>query len=117
MKVVFKILDAVPLHTDVRVVSVDLEPDLARWLHAVGLETGSTVRILRRAALGGPLHVKSSTGGEFALHRSLARAIQVTRDQDGLARASRASEARAVATREDREIDLTDLVSDAQRTA
>lgn len=71
------VLDAVPLQTDARVTAVELEPEFARWLAAVGLEEGAIVRVLRRAVFGGPLHIKSSTGAEFAIHRSLARSIRV----------------------------------------
>jgi len=77
LKVVFTFLDSVPLATDVRVTSVELEPRFVQWLAAIGLEEGSTVRILRRAILGGPLHVRTTAGAELAIHRSLARAIRV----------------------------------------
>lgn len=74
---VFTFLDGVPLGTDVRVTGVDLEPALVRWLQAIGLEEGTTVRVLRRAIWGGPLHVRTSNGGELAIHRALARAIRI----------------------------------------
>jgi ferrous iron transport protein A len=72
-------LDAVDLHTPVRVVSLALEEDLLAWLRAVGIAEGDELTVLRRAVFGGPLHVRTGAGGEFALHRSLARAIVIRR--------------------------------------
>lgn len=66
--------------------AIDLEPDEAAWLRAVGIDEGTHVTLLRRAALGGPLHVRTGSGGEFALHRALARTIGV----EGAERAERA---------------------------
>jgi ferrous iron transport protein A len=57
------------------VTALDLEPNLAAWLHAVGIGLGERITVLRRAAFGGPIHVRTSVGGEFAIARSLARAI------------------------------------------
>ena len=54
-----------------------LEVELTDWLRAVGIAEGEQVTILRRAAFGGPIHVRTGSGGEFALHRSLARSILV----------------------------------------
>lgn len=56
---------------------IDLPADLAEWLAAVGLEVGVGVRVLRRAAFGGPLHVRTDDDGEFAVAVSLARSIRV----------------------------------------
>jgi Fe2+ transport system protein FeoA len=61
----------------VRVVAVTLDADLAAWLAAVGIASGDVVTVLRRAVFGGPIHVRTSAGGEFALARSLARAITI----------------------------------------
>jgi Fe2+ transport system protein FeoA len=74
---VFSFLDGVPLHTEVKVAAIELEAHFVRWLRAVGVEEGATLRILRRGLFGGPLHVRSSTGSELAIHRSLAKAIKV----------------------------------------
>lgn len=68
-------LDAIDRDVPVEVVSLALEDDLVAWLRAVGIAEGERVIVLRRAAFGGPLHVRTSSGGEFALHRSLARSI------------------------------------------
>ena len=61
----------------VRVVALGLDDELARWLGAVGIAAGEHVTVLRRAAFGGPIHVRTSAGGEFAVARSLARAIVI----------------------------------------
>jgi len=58
-----------------RVIELALEADLAAWLRAVGINEGERVTVLRRAAFGGPIHVRTSSGGEFALHRALARSV------------------------------------------
>ena len=61
----------------VRIVRVDLEGEAAAWIGAVGLHEGEELVVLRRAALGGPLHVRTSSGGEFAVAREVARQIAV----------------------------------------
>lgn len=73
-------LGELPLHEDATVHEVRLSVELERWLAAVGLEPGVRVRVLRRAAFGGPLHVRTGDDGEFAVDASLAAAILVTRD-------------------------------------
>jgi len=67
--------DGEPAH----VVRVALAEEAATYLRAVGVEEGVKVTILRRAPLGGPLHVRTSSGAELALDRELARWIEVTR--------------------------------------
>jgi len=62
----------------VRIEKVDLEADVAAWLDAVGLHEGEHVTVIRRAALGGPLHVRTSSGGEFAVAREVASSIKVS---------------------------------------
>jgi ferrous iron transport protein A len=59
------------------VVGLSLEGDLSAWLAAVGIEIGERLTVLRRAAFGGPLHVRTRSGGEFALNVALARSIAV----------------------------------------
>lgn len=56
-----------------------LESELAAWLRAVGIGEGDGVSVLRAGAFGGPLHVRNSVGGEFALNRQLAKSILVKR--------------------------------------
>ena len=70
-------LAAVAAGEAVRIVSLGLDADLAAWLGAVGIAIGEQVTVLRRAAFGGPIHVRTSAGGEFAVARSLARAIVI----------------------------------------
>ncbi len=60
-----------------RVDAVGLDADVSAWLAAVGIAKGETVVVLRRAAFGGPIHVRTGSGGEFAVARALARAITV----------------------------------------
>jgi len=52
-----------------------MEDEMVAWLRAVGIGEGERVTVLRRAVFGGPLHVRTGAGGEFALHRSLAESI------------------------------------------
>jgi ferrous iron transport protein A len=61
----------------VRIARVDLDSEVAAWIRAVGLHEGEALVVLRRAALGGPLHVRTSSGGEFAVARDVARCITV----------------------------------------
>ncbi|WP_394825138.1 ferrous iron transport protein A [Pendulispora albinea] len=61
----------------VRVLALELEPDFVEWLRAVGIHEGERVTVLRRALFGGPIHVRTGSGGEFALNRQLARSIRV----------------------------------------
>lgn len=59
------------------VLAVELEQDLARWLSGLGISRGDRVIVLRRAPFGGPIHLRTHTGGEFAVARSLALRIHV----------------------------------------
>ena len=65
----------------VQIARVDLDGEAAAWIGAVGLNEGEVVVVLRRAALGGPLHVRTSSGGEFAVAREVARFITVTKPE------------------------------------
>jgi ferrous iron transport protein A len=56
---------------------IELEGEAAAWLAAVGLHDGEELVVLRRAAFGGPLHVRTSSGGEFAVAREVAALIRV----------------------------------------
>lgn len=66
---------------EVRIVAIELADDegggSAAWLAAVGLHEGEGVTVLRRAIFGGPLHVRTASGGEFAVARELATHIVV----------------------------------------
>lgn len=68
--------DVLPGQT-VRIVLVDLEADTAAWLAAVGLECGEEVTLLRKAILGGPLHIRLGRGGELAVARDVAKRVTV----------------------------------------
>jgi len=61
----------------VRIAKAELEEDIAAWLSAVGLAEGEELIVLRRAAFGGPLHVRLATGGEFAVAREIAQKLDV----------------------------------------
>ena len=61
----------------VTIAKVDLDGDVASWLEAVGLSAGEEVTVLRGAILGGPLHVRTAAGGEFAVAREVAVKIGV----------------------------------------
>jgi ferrous iron transport protein A len=65
-----------------RIASLDVERDAEAWLSAIGLFAGEEVVVLRRAALGGPLHVRVSSGGEIAVGREVAAKILVTVTED-----------------------------------
>jgi ferrous iron transport protein A len=49
----------------------------AVWLRAIGLYEGVDVTPLRFAPLGGPVHLRTSTGAELAIDLGLARAVDV----------------------------------------
>lgn len=70
-------LTRLTLLSPARVHAVSLEPREIEWLRAIGIFEGQEVTVLRRAPLGGPLHVRTGSGGEFALCRSLALSIHV----------------------------------------
>ena len=71
-------LEDAALGRRVRIEDVALEREAKEWLDAVGIHHGEELVVLRRAVLGGPLHVRTSSGGEFALARELAAKITVT---------------------------------------
>jgi ferrous iron transport protein A len=61
----------------VRIVAARLDATDAAWLSAVGLHEGEEVVVLRRAIASGPLHVRTSSGGEFAIACELAMRLEV----------------------------------------
>src|SRR5215468_3825682 len=61
----------------VLVTAIALDADLTAWVTAVGIRAGERLVVLRRAAFGGPIHVRTASGGEFALGRSVAGAVLV----------------------------------------
>jgi ferrous iron transport protein A len=62
----------------VRILRIAQDEEFAAWLRAVGMHENAEVTVLRRAPFGGPIHLRSHDGGEFAIHRDLARCIHVT---------------------------------------
>jgi ferrous iron transport protein A len=73
-------LDAIATGGHATIEAVVLDADQAAWLSAVGIREGERLTVLRRASFGGPMHVRTRAGGEFAIARSLARAILVRRN-------------------------------------
>jgi|SRR5215472_5407312 len=67
----------------VRVLELKLEEDVRQWLGAVGIGEGELLLVLRRAAFGGPIHVRTRSGGEFALNLALARSIEIRPVEEG----------------------------------
>ena len=61
----------------VRILRIAQDEEFAAWLRAVGMHENAEVTVLRRAPFGGPIHLRSHDGGEFAIHRDLARCIHV----------------------------------------
>jgi len=61
----------------VTIETVDLDTTAKEWLDAVGLHEGEELVVLRRASFGGPLHVRTTSGGEFAVAHELATHITV----------------------------------------
>ena len=60
-----------------RVCHVRLKGVEADWLRAIGIFEGQQIQVLRRAVFGGPLHVRTGSGGEFVIDRALAGSIEV----------------------------------------
>lgn len=61
----------------VRIVGGKLDAEVTGWIQAVGLGEGEEVTVLRRAAFGGPLHVRTQAGGEFAVAKEVALLLEV----------------------------------------
>jgi len=61
----------------VRITGIAQDPEVSAWLRAVGMHEEAEMTVLRRAPFGGPMHLRSSDGGEFAINRDLARCIQI----------------------------------------
>lgn len=65
------------LHREGRIARLTMAPAAAAYLRAVGIAEGVGVRVVRRAPIGGPLHVQTSSGGDLALDRELARGVEI----------------------------------------
>ena len=75
-----RLLD-LPVASVARVLALQLDESEARRVRAVGVVEDEAITVLRRAPFGGPLHVRMSSGGEFALDRRIAEAIEVAADE------------------------------------
>lgn len=69
-------LDSLPCGQYALIKGVDVDGDLRTRLTALGLASGKEVQVLRRASLGGPLHVRVGTT-EIILRRNEAANIQL----------------------------------------
>jgi Fe2+ transport system protein FeoA len=65
------------LNRDCRIARLTMAPDAAAYLRAVGIAEGVGIRVVRRAPIGGPLHVHTSSGADLALDRELARGVEI----------------------------------------
>ncbi len=72
-------LDQVPDGEARPVHNLSGEPRLRERLVELGFVPGQDVRVLRRAPLGDPLHVRVR-GGAFAVRRDEARSIEVVEE-------------------------------------
>jgi ferrous iron transport protein A len=70
-------LECLPCGQYAYIKGVHVEGDLRTRLTALGLEAGKEVQVLRRAGLGGPLHVRVGTT-EIILRRNEAANIQIS---------------------------------------
>ncbi len=70
-------LDLLPPQSSASITALRLTERDAAWLRAIGLGEGVEVTVLRKAPLGGPLHVRVSGGAELAVDRELARNIEL----------------------------------------
>jgi ferrous iron transport protein A len=78
LKVTFsRTLAEIAIGVSAQVGAVGLDADVSAWLAAVGIAAGESVVVLRRGAFGGPIHVRTGSGGEFAVARTLARSIML----------------------------------------
>lgn len=60
------------------ILGLDVSPELRKRLNALGIQSGKRVKVIRRGALGGPIHVRISTT-ELVLRREEANLISVSR--------------------------------------
>lgn len=67
-------LEELHVGASARIVALYVEADLGKRFAALGLRPGNWVRVLRRASLGGPMHLRIGTT-ELILRRHEARHI------------------------------------------
>ena len=70
-------LATLPIAWTARIVTLALDEVEARRVRAVGVYEDEAITVLRRAPFGGPIHVRTASGGEFALDRRIALGIAV----------------------------------------
>ncbi len=61
------------------IVRLDVDRELQQRLVALGMQVGKVIRVIRRAAFGGPMHVRIGTT-ELILRGAEAGRIHVTPD-------------------------------------
>lgn len=61
-----------------KVVVNPTQKDLARRLEAMGITPNKTVKILRKAWFGGPLHIRVGSTTEVAIRKQEAELVLVT---------------------------------------
>lgn len=69
-------LSALPMGTTASILGINAETHLEQRLQALGFRIGKQISIVRKAWLGGPLHVRIGTT-EIVMRRRDARSIQV----------------------------------------
>lgn len=69
-------LSALPLGTTASILEISTETVLEHRLQALGFRVGKQISVIRKAWLGGPLHVRIGTT-EVMMRRCDARVIQV----------------------------------------
>jgi ferrous iron transport protein A len=69
-------LSALPMGTTASISGIRAEINLEQRLQALGFRIGKEISIVRKAWLGGPLHIRIGTT-EVIMRRRDARAIQV----------------------------------------
>ncbi len=69
-------LSTLPLGTTAAILGLTTETVLEQRLQALGFRVGKQISVVRKAWLGGPLHVRIGTT-EVIMRRSDARSIQV----------------------------------------
>ncbi len=72
-----------PIAASARVAMLRLDDAEAAHVRAIGVFEDEVVTVLRRAPFGGPVHLRTSSGGEFALCARIAAKIEVKVDELG----------------------------------
>jgi ferrous iron transport protein A len=72
-----------PIAACARVSVLRLDDAEAAHVRAIGVFEDEVVMVLRRAPFGGPVHVRTSSGGEFALCARIAEKIDVKVEELG----------------------------------